>query len=192
MQPWKLASTSRAGLVALALGVLLVALPGCGRNRVTVEVDVDSFIDPDDLTGTYNAPVGLPELVLDLDPIAVNLVEGFSGVGPAEEVDLEVAIRYDNISGEGAARFTLFFAETAEEVFNTPAVGNIDADLVPQAITNGTTRIAADQRVLDLFARDHMYMGLRFRWTPQTVTALEGRYTITSIRAEVVSTVQIL
>ena len=187
----KSAPTSWAGFVALALGVLLVALPGCGRNKVTVDVDVDSFIDPADLTGQYNAPAGVPELALELDPVSVNLVEGFSGVGPAEEMTLEVAVSYDNISGEGEARFTLFFAETAADVFNTPAVGHIDANLVPQAITNGTTRIAANQRILDLFELDHMYMGLRFQWMPQTVAPLEGSYTITSIRAEVVSTVQI-
>ena len=190
MQPRKLNTPSPARLLVLALGVLLVVVPGCGRNRVTVDVDVDSFIDPEDLTGHYNAPAGVPELELDLDPVSVNLVEGFSGVGPAEEMELEVTVSYDNVSGQGEAHFTLFFAETAEEVFNTPPVGSIDANLVPQATTTGTTRIAADQRILGLFEQERVYMGLRFRWTPETVAPLEGDYTITSINARVVSTVE--
>ncbi len=191
MQPRKLIKPSPTRALVCALGVLLIAAAGCGRNRVTVDVDVDSFIDPEDLTGHYNAPAGVPELELNLDPVSVNLVEGFSGVGPAEEMELEVTVSYDNISGQGEARFTLFFAETAEEVFNTQAVGTIDANLMPQATTTGSTRIAADERILHLFEQERVYMGLRFRWTPETTAPLEGDYTITSINARVVSTVEI-
>ncbi len=191
MQPRQLVHPAPIRGLVLALGVALLALPGCGRNKVTVNVDVDSFIDPEDLTGHYNAPAGVPELELDLDPIAVHLVDGFSGVGPAEEMELEIDVTYDNISGQGAARFTLFFAETAAEVFSTPAVGTIDADLEPQATTEATTRISADARILALFERERIYMGLRFQWTPETAEPLEGDYTITTIHAQVVSTVEI-
>ena len=190
MHPISRVTSTPLRALALLLGVILIAMPGCGRNRVTVDVDVDSFIDPGDLTGRYDAPAGVPELEIDLDPVAVNLLEGFSGVGPAEEMELEVAVTYDNRTGEGEALFTLFFGETAAEVFSTPPVGTITADLAPQATTTGSTRIAADARILALFEQERVYMGLRFRWTPETVAPLEGDYTITSINARVVSTVE--
>lgn len=180
----------RRGLV-VALALFFAGLPGCGKNRVTVDVDVDSFIHPDDLSGSYDAPAGVPEAELDLAPISVNLVEGFNGVGPAEEMSLDVAVTYDNVSGQGEARFTVFFAATPEELFSTPAVGSVAAQLEPQTVTRGNTRITADQRLLDLFELDRIYMGLRFRWRPETNEALQGDYTITSINAHVVSTIEI-
>lgn len=192
MQLRELCTTEHAkrGLV-LVLAVLFLGVPGCGKNRVSVDVDVDSFIHPDDLNGSYDAPAGVPEAELDLAPISVDLVEGFNGIGPAEEMSLDVTVTYDNVSGQGEARFTVFFAATPEEVFSTPPVGIIDAQLEPQSVTSGSTRIAANQRLLDLFELDRVYMGLRFRWRPETNEALQGDYTITAINAHVVSTIEI-
>ena len=58
-------------------------------------------------------------------------------------------------------------------------------------MTSGSTRVAADQRLLTLFELDRVYMGLRFHWQPETNEALQGDYTITTINAHVVSTIEI-
>jgi hypothetical protein len=155
--------------------VLVVTAAGCGRNRVTADVDIDSFVDPGDLTGQYDAPP-VPGLELEVVPASINLVDGLSGVGPPEELELTVGVQYDNVSGEGTARFTIFFAESFDEVYNTAPVGTLDAELLPQTTTTRSARIAADQRILDLFQQERLYMGLRFQWTPEGRPAPVSRH----------------
>ncbi|MFQ5600718.1 MAG: hypothetical protein ACE5G2_09190 [Candidatus Krumholzibacteriia bacterium] len=181
----------RTADLALAFAVVAAAASGCGKNRVTVDVDVASFIDPADLTAHYQAPPFVPPLELNLDPVSVNLVEGFQDFGQAEEISVDMSVRYDNQSGQGQARFTLYFSDTASTVFETPPVASIDANLTPESVSVGATRFEADQRVLDLFTQKQMWMGVKFSWTPETSAALVGDYTITRIDAHVVSTVEI-
>lgn len=188
----------RRGIQPLALGVTVFALAiasmGCGKNRVTVDVDVTSFIAPEDLTGSYQAPRLLPSVTIDLNPIEINLLEGSDDFINAEELSIDMAIRYDNETGNGDVNFTLFFAGTAADVFNTASVVTVPANLISGQTTNSTASFTADARVLALFTKDRVYMGIRFSYTRAAGSSddLLGTYTITSLMARVVSTVEIL
>jgi len=176
--------------VGMATLALVTAGMGCGKNRVTVDVDVTSFIAPDDLTNDYQSP-SIP-FTVNLEPIEISLLEGSENFVNAEELSLDVAISYDNDSGDGDASFTLFFADTAANLFNTAAVVTIPAQLISGEITASNARFDADARVLDLFTRDHVFMGITFTYEPTgSSTQLAGTYTITSLLAHVVSNVEI-
>ena len=177
--------------IGMAAFAMVTAGIGCGKNRVTVDVDVTSFIAPDDLTSDYQSP-SIP-ITVNLDPIEISLLEGSENFVNAEELSIDVAISYDNASGDGDASFTLFFADMAANLFNTAAVVTIPAQLVSGEVTSSNATFEADARVLDLFTRDHVFMGITFNYTPEAGSTLElaGTYTITSLIAHVVSNVEI-
>jgi hypothetical protein len=179
----------RAGLVAGLVG-LLAGGTGCLNNRVTVDIDVTSFVNPADLTGNYAVPSGSPVVEANAPPIAVNLGEAMNKFASAEEMDVDVDVRFDNTTGQGQARIGVFFDDTDTGVFTTPAVTTIAAALAPAQTSTGHAQFKADQRVLDLFRNGQVWMGLHLRWEPDTPDALSGSYTITRIHARVVSRVK--
>ena len=177
--------------IGMAAFAMVTAGMGCGKNRVTVDVDVTSFIAPEDLTDSYQS-ASIP-ITVNLYPIEISLVEGSENFVNAEELSIDVAISYDNASGDGDASFTLFFADTAANLFNTAAVVTIPAQLISGELTSSNARFDADPRVLDLFTRDHIFMGITFNYTPEAGSSIDlaGTYTITSLTAHVVSNVEI-
>ena len=179
----------RAGIVAGLVG-LLTGGTGCLNNRVTVDIDVTSFVDPADLSGNYMVPSGSPVVEANGPPIAVNLGEAMNKFASAEEMDVDVDVRFDNTTGQGQARIGVFFDDTDTGVFTTPAVTTIVAALAPAQTSTGHAQFKADQRVLDLFRNGQVWMGLHLRWEPDTPDALSGSYTITRIHARVVSQVK--
>ncbi len=186
--------TCRAGFwrtaTVLALAGLLAA-PGCGRNRVSVDVDVASFMAPADLTGPYQAPAGTPALQFDLQPLAVTL-DGIQDLSQAEEVELDAEVRFDNQTGAGKARFSVFLADSEAGLFDTPAVAVVEAPLTPATVSTGTAHVQGDERVLDLFRRQQMWVGIRLYWEAQGSTELAGTYTLTRLHAKVVTRLDLL
>ncbi len=166
-------------------------LLGCVGNRVTLDVDIASFLGTHDRSGHYQALAGTVEVDHDLDPIAVT-IEGYDELRHAEQVDLEIEIRLDNHSGIGDGRFLIFFSDTEESVFATPLAAQIDVELAPGVVTQGTARVRADARVLALFQQRQMWIGIRLHWAPQDGQALEGDYTITRLNARVISNLDLL
>ena len=199
MKPWRLSvpgfasagGVARAGLVA-GLVCWLVGGTGCMKNRVTVDIDVTSFVNPADLSGNYSVPSGSPVVEANAPPIAVNLGQAMDDFASAEEMDVDVDVRFDNTSGQGQARIGVFFDDTDTGVFATPAVTTIAAALAPAQTSTGHAQFHADPRVLGLFRNGTVWMGLHLRWEPQTSDALLGSYTITRIHARVVSRVNVL
>jgi len=178
--------------VAAAVACLLGAGAGCGKNRVTLDIDVASFVNPAALIGDYQVPAGSPAIEVDNSPIAVDIGPALREFASAEEMDVDVDVRFENSSGQGSARITVFFDDTDTGVFGTPAVTAISAALAPNQTSTGSARFRADARVLDLFRRGQVWMGLRLRWEPSTGDALAGTYTITRIHARVVTRVEVL
>ena len=50
----------------------------------------------------------------------------------------------------------------------------------------------ADARVLELFRRQQMWVGIRLHWEPQGSMELSGSYTITRLNAKVVTRLDLL
>jgi hypothetical protein len=170
-----------AGAVA---AILLLA--GCGNNPVVVDVDVRSFLDESDLVNTYNAPP-LVAATARIDPIQVNLVESFEDFGDAESVTLDIAIDYVNVTGTGSGDFTLYLGDDESTLFGTTPVANLNVNLLPNTTTRGTVRIQADQRVLDLFTSQRLYLGADLAWSPSGTEPLQGDCIIAQLHARVTS-----
>lgn len=178
-----------------AAGALVAALAGlaaaCGENRVTLDVDVRSFMNESSLVHPYDAPALVP-LTTQIDPVSINLIEGYQDFGDVESATLDVAVQYDNTTGEGTGRFTIYFADDASTTFSTPPVATVDVDLAPATVTPGSLQIPADARVLDLLARKTFWMGVRMEWTPTGTEPLQGTLHITEIRVRLVSIVDVI
>ena len=188
-QRW-LARCAWGSFVAVTL-VGSVFLLGCISNRVTLDVDIASFLDPSDRSAHYEAPPGSVEVDYDLDPIGLT-IEGYDELRQAEQVDLEIAVSLDNHTGTGDGSFRVFFSDTAESVFATPVVTQIDFELAPGVVSEGTAQVRGDARVLALFQQRQMWIGIRLHWAPQDGGALEGNYTITRLNARVISNLDLL
>lgn len=175
---------------ALVCGAALIAVgfAGCGNNRVFVDVDVRSFMQPSDLVNPYAAP---PFVAASsrLDPIQVNLVEDFGG--GVEAVTLDLTIDYVNQTGSGDATFTLYLGDDAATLFGTPSVGTLNATLQPGTTTSGTIRIQADQRVADLFSSQRLFLGAELGWASTGSDPVQGECIIAQLKARVASRLSI-
>lgn len=177
----------RFGIALAAILPLAAAIvAGCGKNRLYLDVDVRSFMRQEDLTNDYQSPALLP-LEIRLDPISVNLVEGFQDFGTAEEVAIDVTLTYDNASGTGRGTFTLYFDGDASTTFNSPPVAYLEADLRPGIVSQSQARIVADARLLDLFTTKQLWMGVELQWQPTSGETLQGTCDITQLDAHIVS-----
>ena len=175
------------GIVACVLALS----SGCGKNRVVLDIDVLSFMDPADTARDYDAPPATP-LAARVDPIEVQLLEGYDDLGQAREATLDVGVRYDNASGSGSGRILVYFGADAAGVYDTLPVAIVDAELSAGVVTLGEVHIQADERILGLFTSRSFYMGLDLEWTPQSGDPLQGTCTLTQIRARVVSELDLL
>lgn len=176
--------------VLLAATVLAGLGVSCGKNRVLLDVDVRSFMDAADLQNDYSAPPLVP-FELDIDPVEINLVDGFQDFGAAETVSLDIGLRFDNTSGAGSGRFDVYFGPDAQTTFQTTAVASIQVNLTSGNVTTGSTRIEADQRLLDLFTSKQLWMGIHLECAPQTAEAMQGTCVISEITAHMVSRLDI-
>jgi hypothetical protein len=179
-------STAAAWIAAAAL-----AVPGCGRNRVTVDVDVASFMAPEDLSGPYQVLAGAPTLQFDLPALPITM-EGTEDLSQAESVEIDAEVRFDNQSGQGLARFTLFLAGAEAGLYDTPAVAAAEAPLAPATASLGAAHVQGDARVLDLFRSGQMWVGIRWSLQPDGAAELAGTYTITRLHAKVVTRLDLL
>lgn len=177
----------------IAAAVACAAMLGsaCGQNRVELDIDVLSFMDPSDTQRQYDAPPLLP-VATQIDPVSVQLLEGYDDLGNAQEATLDVGVRWDNETGSGQGRIAVYFGSDAATVYDTAPVAIIDANLLPATQTLGTAAIQADARVLELFTSREFFMGLDLQWTPDSVDPLAGTCTLTEIRAHVVSELDLL
>jgi len=178
-----------AFVVVTLVGSML--LLGCYPNRITIDVDIASFLDPNDRIAHYEAPPGTAEVDTDLAPIEMTIV-GRDELRQAEQVDLEFEVSLDNLSGTGDGRFLVFLSDNAESVFTTPLVAQIDFALAPGVTSVGTAHVRGDARVLALFQQRQMWIGIRLHWAPQDGAALDGTYTITRLNARVISNLDLL
>jgi len=176
--------TGRVLAVAAACGALLG--PGCGQNRVVLNVDVLSFMNSTDTVQPYDAPSALPFSVR-LPAVPVNLVEGYQDFGTAQEATLDIGLQYDNLTGQGQGRLVLYFSDDVDSLYSTPQVATIDVDLAPATLSNGSIRLQLDQRMLDLFTSKHFWMGVDLVWAPVSVEPLTGTCRMSQIDVHLVS-----
>jgi hypothetical protein len=178
-------------MAAVAVACALMLGSACGRNRVELDIDVLSFMEPSDTQREYQAAPLVPTTAR-IDPVSVQLLEGYDDLGIVQEATLDVGVRWDNESGSGQGRIAIYFGTDAATVYDTAPVAIIDADLLPANQTVGTAAIQADARVLELFTSREFFMGLDLEWNPDSVDPLAGTCTLIEIRAHVVSELDLL
>lgn len=177
-------------LTVLAVAVLGLLAVSCGKNRVLLNVDVLSFMDADTLDHDYAAPSIVP-FGTRLDSITVNLVEGFKDFGTAQSATLDIGVNYDNLTGTGSGRFTIYFSDDPATAPSTPPVAVLDVTLNPNTVSPAAVSIEADPRVLDLFTQKKFWMSVQMDWYPTGTEPLAGTLHITEVRVHLVSTLDI-
>ena len=176
------------GVWVAVLGLLLC---GCTAKNVTLNVDVASFLDADDRSGHYRTPANSPAVDHDLEPMELR-IDGYDQLSAATEVTLDMEVVCDNVSGRGQGRFIVFLADSTAGLFASTPVAVIEAPMAPLTQSTGSMTVQGDARVLELFRRRHMWIGVRLHWEPLDATALEGDYTITRLHAQVLTSVDLL
>jgi hypothetical protein len=171
--------------------VLGAAGLACGKNRMLMDVDVTSFMDEADLVNAYDAPPLESPPSMRLDPVGINLIEGFQDFGEPQAVTLDLVMRFENTSGQGRGHVLLYFDADQASTFAAPAVVRIDVDLRPGETTIGTATVQLDDRVLALFSAKQMWMGVDYGVESESTDRLQGTCTIAGITAHMVSTMDI-
>jgi hypothetical protein len=177
-------------LATLGMATAGTLFLGSGRNRVVLDIDARSFMQANQTNGSYAAPSLLP-VSFRMPAVPVNLIQGFKSFGKAEEVSLDLAVRFDNQTGDGQGHFKLYFGADSSSAYDSPPAATIDAALTPGTVSTGTAHLDADQRLRDLFTNKQMVMGVDFTWEPATISGLQGTYDISRIDAHVVSTMDL-
>jgi len=177
----------RSNAAVLLFAVLATAGLGCGKNRVLLDVDVASFMSPDQLISTYDTPATIP-LAVRSEAIPVNLVEGFKDFGSAETATMDIGLRYDNEVGQGQGHYVLYFSDDPATVYDTPPVATLDTDLQPGTVSPGGLQLQMDQRVLDLFSSKQFWMGVDMVWQPTGLGPLRGTQEVSVLHVHLEST----
>lgn len=178
----------RRALVFLALTPLLLA--GCGDRALILTVDVLSFFDPADASGPYGPiPGGLPSVTLDLASQEANLLPGVSDVTDISSATLQIGASFDNQTGSADAHFLVYVTPgDSADVFSAPPIADIPVTLTPNNITNVSTEVTS-AALAEALVQSKAKIGVRatFDTTPSGVTAVQGTYAITLLRATVIT-----
>jgi hypothetical protein len=186
----------RRHAVCLAM-LALAALPGCGDNEVTVDVDVLSFVDPEEQGGDYLVPGGLRLPPLTIEPQPVTLLDGLAEVVVMERVDVSFALAFAGAAGSGAGtvEVRLYFADPAagggSAVYQTAPVYTGTASLTggTTATLTGTIEATAANGLLALFQRGGLDFGMALIFDATgSVEPLQGEWDLTRIDAVVLGT----
>lgn len=154
----------RAG--ALAIPALLLLLPGCGGNRVIINLDMDSFMAIEDRQFDYIGinPGGTFTETSPIEPVSTP--EGLKELVDLEEMTVDLVVELDNTEAVGevtlAVRVDVFLA-ASETNFYVPA--NLLVSL-EGLLDGGSVSELGDvfdvEDFLTLFQdHDTLYMGLR-------------------------------
>jgi hypothetical protein len=166
-------------LLAAAGSVLL----GCGDRRLLLQVDVHSFLDPDETRMTYGpVPPGTSSRMSLSQDTNVNLLSGVGGVVDVEQLDFSVRGIFDNASGSGRGTISVFFAQPG----GVP-VDSLDfpLDLAAGRIDTLAASVAGSEELARLFSQETLEVTLRLDFVadgpPANSDPLTGEFELTHL-----------
>ncbi len=174
---------------------LLVLVAACAGGQIILNLDIYSFIDDQDLSGSYQATLPATgtwiPLVGLVPPTEIQLIEGLGTASMLQEGVLQVEGEFDNELGTASARIDLFLGATAQDVgASLSPVMSINVDVADSTLTPFSSSVDLDQQTLDLFSNNSVWVRLdvwaRVQGTPSLVD-IKGVVTLTGLRARLLA-----
>lgn len=181
-----------ASKFVLALALLLVA---CEGGDIILNVDVYSFLEPEDLEADYQATlpatgIWVP-LVGIIPPREIQLVDGLGEVTVPAEGVIRMEGEVENVSGTASARIELHLAESAAAALASGSpVLRIPVELEPDTTRAFAASAELDAATLQLFTHDSIWVRadawIRIPTGPLTVD-MEGTARLSELRIRVLT-----
>ncbi|HKQ19036.1 MAG TPA: hypothetical protein VJW75_04755 [Candidatus Eisenbacteria bacterium] len=175
------------------LAVLLSMLPilaGCGDRSLILTVDVLSFLDPADVSGSYGPiPGGVSGVSVDVASEEVSLLPGIEDVTEVSSAKLEIGASFDNATGTADASFRIYITSAdSADVFSSTPIADVPVSLTPGTVTNVATEVTSDA-LAEALVQDKVKIGIRitFDTTASGIVPVQGTETITLLRATVIT-----
>ena len=176
----------RAALLLLTLPLLA----GCGDRSLILTVDVLSFLDPGDVSQSYNVPGGLPSSTMDLASESVNLLPGVEDVTEIASATIHIEASFDNQTGTAAGTLLIYIASAdSTDPFATTPIASVPVPLTPTNVTNVSTDVTSAALAAAL-VQESARIGVRLTFDSTSTPPLQsvsGTETITQIRATVIT-----
>jgi hypothetical protein len=172
---------------------LLIApliLAGCGDRSLILTVDVLSFLDPGDVSQSYNVPGGVPTTTMDLASESVNLLPGVEDVTEIASATLHIEASFDNQTGTADGTLLIYIASAdSTDPFATTPVASVPVTLTPANVTNVSTDVTS-AAVAEALVQDSARIGVRLTFDSTPTPPLQqvsGTETLTQLQATVIT-----
>ena len=118
------ASRARRLIFFVVFGVATVGLfMGCGDRQLILKVDVHSFLDASERSGSYGpVPAGLAGSTSFTTARDINLLSGVEGVVAVQRVDISLSGIFRNATGAGDAELVAVFRRPTGEAVDSLVV----------------------------------------------------------------------
>ncbi|TMQ47505.1 MAG: hypothetical protein E6K73_13565 [Candidatus Eisenbacteria bacterium] len=154
-------------LVFAAAGLLA----GCGDHSLVLNVDVLSYLDPQQTKATFgpvpSAPEGLysgeQSIVSDAE---INLVGGVSSVTEVHNVSISMSAIACDSTGAGTDTLRIYMSDTNTDPTLTPPVLEVPIVMTPGVTDTTTVEASGDDRLAQLFSGKNLRVAI--------TTALRG------------------
>jgi len=174
---------------------LLLLLTACAGGDIILNLDVYSFLEPEDLEEDYQATVPATGIWLPLvgiiPPREINLIDGLGGATVPAEGVLQVEGEFENRSGVASARVEVHLAaSSADAVASLSPVLRIPVDLQDGVTSSFAESVDLDQDTLQLFTGNSIWVRLD-AWVmipagPLTVD-MDGTARLTGLRIRILT-----
>ena len=165
-------------------------LCGCGDRSLILTVDVLSFLQPSDVSQSYNVPGGVPATSIDLASQNVNLLPGVEDVTEIASATLHLEASFDNTTGTASDTLLIYIASAdSTDPFSTVPIASVPVALTPGNVTNVSTDVTSDALAAAL-VQESAKIGVRLTFDSTSTPPLQmvaGTETLTQIRAIVIT-----
>lgn len=176
-----------------AAALLLIApilVAGCGDRSLILTVDVLSFLDPSDVSQSYNVPGGVPSSTVDLASESVNLLPGVEDVTEIATATLHVEASFDNQTGTASGTLLIYMASAdSTDPFTTTPIASVPVPLTPGNVSNVSTDVTSAELAAAMVQQSAV-IGIRLTFDSTATPPLQqvtGTETLTQLRATVVT-----
>lgn len=179
-------------MIAIVAFAGLMLTSGCGDKRLTLNVDILSFLDSTVVTQTYGddpvIPPGVPSLIIDAPSQRVNLSEGLGDITDIESVSLRISAEFVNETGIADVELQVFLTDTLANPYDgTPYISDT-IHLEPATTDTLHADIEGDETLGELFTAEAVQVGLRLRFnTVASSVAVTGTENLVRFNATVVA-----
>ena len=182
----------RARILFLLAAALLVS--GCGNRKLLLNVDALSFTQPASRAMAFGPVPALPVPISTgeipvFDDLHVNMFGSASQVVDVQSVDLSFSADVADSTGSGLDTLRVYMSDANTVPTSTLPVIVLPVTLVPGQHAPLHAEIGGDPRIAALFTQDQMRVTVTTSLQgPGAGAALNGRLSITELRAAVVAT----